>query len=169
MKIQSKKIEFNKSLRGYEVTEVDSFLQDIANKYNALLEENKKLKENIKHFQEKEDIIQHTLISAQDVAKNIKLNAEKESIRIKKEAEKFATTLINDTELEVKSYVDSIYTYYYNYERNLRKTLKSFYTLSEKHIGNLENEFMKSIKDEIINFEKDLNEFATLDRTENAT
>ena len=69
-----KKRDFKKSLRGYEVDEVDAFLETVSSHYEKLLVDNKNLTEKVKSlmadidiYKENESNLQRAIIKAQDI------------------------------------------------------------------------------------------------------
>jgi len=94
--------EFKKSLRGYEVNEVDEFLDEIIKDFESLYKENLELKEqvdkqndNLQRYKEMEETLQNTMVLAQKLAEEAKRNAEKEAELIVWEAKKKAEQVIS--------------------------------------------------------------------------
>lgn len=95
--------EFNRRLRGYDEDEVNEFLDQVIKDYEAVIRENKQLKEQlatnedkIDHFSTIEETLSKTLILAQETGEEVKQNAKKEALLIVKEAEKNADRIINE-------------------------------------------------------------------------
>ncbi|MBM4157517.1 MAG: DivIVA domain-containing protein [Ignavibacteria bacterium] len=85
---------FKKSLRGYDVSEVNSRLDLIDSAYDKLIKENKHLIDKIKSLQadieiykENEANLQKAIIKSQELAEEIINNAKKKAELITKEAE----------------------------------------------------------------------------------
>ena len=90
--IQSK--EFDKAVRGYKEEEVDVFLDQLTNDYEAVLKENEALKEKIvelgdriEEYRSQESTILSTLQSAKDLMNDISVSAEKRAEILLKNAE----------------------------------------------------------------------------------
>jgi cell division initiation protein len=103
-----KKRDFKKSLRGYEVDEVDAFLETVSSHYEKLLVDNKNLTEKVKSlmadieiYKENESNLQRAIIKAQDIAEEVIQNAKKRSEIIIKEAELDARKVRQDIEDEI--------------------------------------------------------------------
>jgi cell division initiation protein len=103
-----KKRDFKKSLRGYDVDEVDAFLETISSHYEKLLVDNKNLTEKVKSlladieiYKENESNLQKAIIKAQDIAEEVIQNAKKRSEIIIKEAELDARKVRQDIEDEI--------------------------------------------------------------------
>lgn len=89
-----KKNDFRKSLRGFDVNEVEAFLETISNHYERLLVENKNLMEKVKSltndiniYKENELTLQKAIVKSQDLAEEIVNNAKRKADLIVREAE----------------------------------------------------------------------------------
>ncbi|HEY7751495.1 MAG TPA: DivIVA domain-containing protein, partial [Ignavibacteriaceae bacterium] len=94
--------EFTKTMRGYDTEEVHTFLEKIAGEVQTLVNENKKLKEDIEAFQKKtedikkiEDEAKETLVKAQESSSKIIESANQQSNIIVKEAELKASLILD--------------------------------------------------------------------------
>ncbi|MGF7057301.1 DivIVA domain-containing protein [Brassicibacter mesophilus] len=104
--IQNK--EFKKGIRGYNETEVDSFLDEIIVDYENIYKENIELKDKIgllndqiKHYNKIEETLQNTLVVAQSTAEEVSINAKKKAELIINEAEDKARKIIENAQTEV--------------------------------------------------------------------
>lgn len=107
MEIQGK--EFTKSLRGYDVKQVDSWIQKVKDNYEQLYIENHELKERLAqsedslvHYRDLEDALQRTLVIAQKNSDDLKSNAEKESKVMLEQAEMAAKSIKQQAEEEAE-------------------------------------------------------------------
>jgi cell division initiation protein len=80
--------------RGFDVQEVDTFLEDLAGDYEALLKENSLLKEQLQALEERtrgledrERVLQETLMTTQRVVEEMKESARREASLLVREAE----------------------------------------------------------------------------------
>ena len=80
--------------RGYDVQEVDAFLEDVAEDYEQLVKENALLKEQLaaleermRGIEERERTLQETLITTQRVTEEMKESAKREAQLLVREAE----------------------------------------------------------------------------------
>ncbi len=87
-------IRFQKALKGYNVDEVDDFLDQLGADYEKLYKENAELKEKIEsdkaeldRYRDVEHSIQDTLVMAQKASEDIKKMAEQKAEQIVKDAE----------------------------------------------------------------------------------
>ena len=99
--IDVKKQEFKKSLRGYDVAEVEAYLDTVGNEVEALYREIESLKEIIMKTQNEKDTLaneigvyrenektfQKAIVKSQDLAEEVLENAKKRAELITKEAE----------------------------------------------------------------------------------
>jgi len=83
-----------KMFRGFDVQEVDTFLEDLAADYEALLKENALLKEQLqaleartRGLEDRERVLQETLVTTQRVVEEMKDGARREATLIVREAE----------------------------------------------------------------------------------
>jgi cell division initiation protein len=80
--------------RGFDVQEVDTFLEDVAQDYEALIKENALLKEQLqvledrtRGLEDREKVLQQTLVTTQQFTDEIKEGARREAALILREAE----------------------------------------------------------------------------------
>lgn len=108
--IENKK--FSKQMvNGYNVDEVDEFLDEITSDYEKLYKENKALKDNaeelhndVGQYKDIESTLQNTLIIAQKTADEVQNVAKKQAEQIIKDAEYQAKTKLDEinTQLMIK-------------------------------------------------------------------
>lgn len=100
-----KKQEFEKSMRGYNVDEVQTFLDKISSEMEDLINENEALEQEVaalnhkvEEFQKIEKNLQDTLIKTQETSAEVVDSAKKHSALIIKEAEIKASQIIQNAE-----------------------------------------------------------------------
>ncbi len=83
-----------KMFRGFDVQEVDTFLEDVAQDYEALMRENTLLKEQLqvledrtRGLEERERVLQQTLVTTQRLTEEMKENARRDAALTVREAE----------------------------------------------------------------------------------
>ncbi len=93
--------EFGRKMRGLDPEEVHTFLEQIAEEMTRLLQQNsdqsaqiQRLEAQVKGYQEREDSLRNTLVTAQKMTEEIKENAKREGGLILKDAELRAETLL---------------------------------------------------------------------------
>lgn len=94
---------FGTKFRGYDVEEVDDFLdivtrdyEDLVRKNHALESEIKSLKDRLAYFDEMKESLSQSVILAQDTADKVKHAAEDQATNIVKQADYDAQTLLNE-------------------------------------------------------------------------
>ena len=99
--IQNK--QFKVKFRGFDIHEVDSFLEEMADTFDAmqtrinlLEEEIKRLEKENKGFKEREETLKSTLIHSQKIMEQMKENARKSSEIIIADAEVKAEKILNN-------------------------------------------------------------------------
>lgn len=106
--IEIKNKEFQKKLGGYLREDVDDFFSMIASEYDALYRDNialkdkiTMLKEAIKEYKSMEAALQQTIVTAQNVAEEVKRTAQLNAESLVKEAEAKANEIITKAEAQV--------------------------------------------------------------------
>ncbi|MBS1112996.1 MAG: cell-division initiation protein [Nitrospirae bacterium] len=100
--------QFPMKLRGFDVEEVYAFLEVIREEMEDLLRENANLKENVqrldnqmKEYRDMETTLRETLLTAQQMVEDYKMNARKEAELVVKEAELRSDTLLKEAQEKV--------------------------------------------------------------------
>ncbi|MGC5325635.1 DivIVA domain-containing protein [Brevibacillus sp. SYSU BS000544] len=95
--------EFSTGFRGYNVDEVNEFLDQIIKDFELLIKEKKELEERltlqnerVDHYKSLEENLSKSILVAQETAEEVKSNARKEAQLIIKEAEKNADRIVNE-------------------------------------------------------------------------
>jgi len=95
--------EFRNSLRGYNVEEVDKFLDEVADEFERLFKENIDLserldaaREQIRGFEAQKETLHNTLVAAQRSAEDITLRAKEEAATVLRDAEVKAKEIIHN-------------------------------------------------------------------------
>ncbi len=101
MDIQNK--EFERSFRGYDIEDVDEFLDRVAKDIEGLMRENLELKDQInqlleknKNYQKLEETMHNAIVVAQETAEEVKHSAKREADLIKREAESESKRIIEE-------------------------------------------------------------------------
>lgn len=100
--------EFKRGIRGYNVDEVDEFLDEVVENYEELYKENSRLKESItrlkdkvEHYERLEDTIQNTLLLAQNAAEQAKESSQREADLIVNNANETAQKILDKAHNDV--------------------------------------------------------------------
>ncbi len=110
--------EFKRSIRGYDMDEVDAFLTQVATELELLVAEKQELKDGVKasdvdldDYRKKNELLQKTLLAAQDVTEKIKnasqMEVEQAARAAKQEADKIISRAHEDAAL-VKAQIDDL-------------------------------------------------------------
>jgi cell division initiation protein len=93
--------EFKHGFRGYQEDEVNEFLDEVVRDYEAMLNENAQLKEQlsgvadrIEQYKKLEETLKSALVVAQTTAEDVKMAARKEAELIIREAEQRAGQIV---------------------------------------------------------------------------
>lgn len=137
--------EFKRTMRGYSSEEVDEFLDDIVEDFEALYRENSNLKEKIENFHDKmnhyteiEKTLQSTLILAQSTADSTKLQAEREAQNILNAAHDKAKLIVreaNESVEDLKRDYEKFRMEFMNYRKRvsqfMENQMESFSSMSK--------------------------------------
>ncbi len=100
--------QFSTKFRGFDMEEVDSFLELIREEMEELLRENANLREEARRFEKQlkeyknlETTLKDTLVSAQQMVEEYKNNSKKDAELIKKDAELRAEEIIREAQNKV--------------------------------------------------------------------
>lgn len=148
MDITSK--EFKKGFRGYDIDEVDEFLEEIAEEYENIYKENSMLKEkthnmedNLNHYSKMEETIQNTLILAQNAAEQSKKSAEKEAELIIRNANETAKRVLEKAHNDVVKVNDDFEKTKQEFMM-FRNKFKNFMQSQLEVFGDMEKDFVKN-------------------------
>lgn len=96
-----------KMFRGFDVQEVDTFLEDVAQDYETLVKENALLKEQLQALEERtrglegrERVLQETLVTTQRLTEEMRAAAKREADLVVREAEAAGEKLLESTRTE---------------------------------------------------------------------
>jgi cell division initiation protein len=133
--------QFSTRFRGFDMEEVDSFLELIREEMEELLRENANLREEarryekqLKEYKNLETTLKDTLISTQQMAEEFRNTAKKDAELIMKEAELKAQDIIREAQEKVVKIHEDI-TDLKGVRRHFKEELKR---LIENHLAMLE-------------------------------
>ena len=142
--------QFKIRVKGYDKEEVNHFLIQIAETLESEILERERLKkdldiakEKLVKFGKREEVLRETLVSAQKFSHEIKINAERETELIIKEAEMKAEAIINDA---------------VNRQRDLKEEIRSL-KFKRSEIENDIINMLTSLKELIESYRKEDEEF----------
>lgn len=107
-------IQFNTKMRGYNPTEVNDFIKEVAQTVQELTEQNRALQEKVKadesklkYFSELKDSLNKSILVAQEAADKVKNNAKREADIMVREAQKQATDIVSAANDKANQIVES--------------------------------------------------------------
>ena len=109
---------FTRTLKGYNVEEVDDFLDQLTLEYEKLYKENAEYREqadkyqkDLEHYRNVEHTLQNTLVMAQTTAEDIKSMAQKQADQIIRDAQNDARKAVdelNKEEFEIRRRLEDL-------------------------------------------------------------
>lgn len=126
---------FSKTIKGYNVDEVDDFLDQLTDDYEKIYKENAELKmqieesqKELEHYKNVEQTLQNTLVMAQSTADDIKSNAQSRADQIIRDAQseaKRATEEITKEEFEIRKRTEELKRQFNVYKAKMEALLIS--------------------------------------------
>ena len=142
--LEIKKQHFKTKVRGFDPIEVESFLEMIADEYEAVLNERNrlsdevtKLKTQLKSYQQVEKTLQETLMNAQETVSQSKENSKREAEIILREAELKAERIVD----EAREKLDKMKN-----ELSILKSQKESFAKRLKHLLESQIELIKVLE-----------------------
>ncbi len=125
--------EFKKVMRGYDIEEVDQFLDEIIVDFEKMQRELDVLKnqissysENMNTYREKELSLNNVMLSAQRFADQLTLDAERKAAEIVAKAERDAEKIVGDTQAKYNQ-VLADYAMLANRYNDAKETLRDYF------------------------------------------
>ena len=138
---------FTKTIKGYNVEEVDDFLDQLTLEYEKLYKENAEFKDqtekyqkDLEHYRNVEHTLQNTLVMAQTTAEDIKSMAQKQADQIIRDAQNEARRAVdelNKEEFEIRRRLEELKRQFDVYKAKMEALLISQLELLQ---DNKENE-----------------------------
>lgn len=107
--VRNKRGDFRRGLRGYEPQEVDTFLELVAERLEAVVRENLQLRERAQALEsqvaaqnERESAVRDALVTAQELRAEIRDQARREADKVVEDARTEARRLVAESEAEVR-------------------------------------------------------------------
>ena len=112
--IDVRRKEFKSGFRGYDANQVDDFLDEVAHEFERTYAESRRLSEELtvlkgrlEQFEELEGAIREALVHAQQVARDLRRNANKEAELVVREAKEQAHRILADSSARVERVQES--------------------------------------------------------------
>lgn len=142
--LEIQKMRFNQRMRGYDPTEVESFLSLLAEEMTARLAQIEKLERETRYYrqrleeaEQREHQLQQTLLRAQKVSDEILANARREAELTVKEAEMAADRIVQqaiEQSTRVESKIAELRTARRELQLKFKSTLDHFQGVLESEI-----------------------------------
>ncbi len=133
--------QFTVRFRGFDQRDVESFLELVRNEFEELIKENNSLKDELRRkneqvakYQDNEQTLKETMITAQKITKDVKTNAIKESEVIVAEARLKAQEVLNSAQLrslEIIEEIKELKRQKIQFESNLRANIETHFRMLE--------------------------------------
>jgi cell division initiation protein len=130
--------------RGFDVQEVDTFLEDLAADYETLLKENALLKEQLQTLEERargledrERVLQETLVTTQKVMEEMKESARREAALVVREAELKGEKMVEaarTAEASIQAEVEALKRMRRQLAESVRSTVDMYQRLLDQEI-----------------------------------
>ena len=131
--------------RGFDVQEVDTFLEDLADDYETLLKENQLLKEQLQVLEERqrgledrERVLQETLVTTHRVTEEMKESARREAALLVREAELQGEKLVEAArghEASIQAQIAALKRMRRQLAEALRSTVEMYQRLVERDLA----------------------------------
>ncbi len=142
--------DFKKAMRGYNMDEVDEFLEQISEEYETAYKENIVLKEKLNVFEDKldhyakmETTIQNTLLLAQNAAEQAKQSSQSEAEFIIKNANESAKRILDKAHIDVLNINDEFDRTKQEFAK-FRSKFRNFIVTQMEMFESLEKDFDKN-------------------------
>lgn len=136
LEVRKKKDDFSRALRGYDPSEVDSFLDLVADRLEELSTEHRQLKERVQSlegqledYREREGALNEALLAAQELREEARAQAERDADLKLQEAESEAREIVREAEervRQVREELERLRTRRDRFLRSFRGTLQRF-------------------------------------------
>ena len=146
--------QFSSRFRGFDMEEVDSFLELIREEMEELLRDNANLREESRRFEKQlkeykniETTLKDTLISTQQMAEQFRATAKKDADLLKKEAEMKAEGMLREAQdkvVEIHEDITDLKGVRRHFKEELRRLIESHLSMME-----FDKEREKEIPDEV--------------------
>jgi len=154
--IRNKK--FDRSLQGYNPSQVDRYLQKITTYYWNVCNEKKELEKKINQYEKQDTHLRKALIRVEEVsgkieeqasmeAKKIRQQAKDEAELIRMEAIKNAELIKNKAIEEAEKYTQSLILNQKTYDDQTRKLIGNLYFIVRNKINRLQDELLNELEE----------------------
>ena len=149
--------QFKTKFRGFDVREVDAFLERMSDSFEKVLSENERFQEDIRRlkleiqgYKEREETFKRAMLNAEKVLEQIKKNAQKSAELVVAEAEVKAEKILNRAQnrlAQLHEDIDELKRQRMQIEIQIRSVIESHAKLLE--IGKEETQTMEEEDDKL--------------------
>src|SRR5262252_4467345 len=142
-----------KWFRGFDIHEVDAFLDDVAEDYETVLKENAQLKEQVATFEERsrglnerERALQDTLVTTHRLGDEMKATARREAELQMREAELRSEKIIEEgraEEARIRGEIQTLRRVRRQLIEDFRATLESYYRMMSAEFGGWQDTILR--------------------------
>ncbi len=107
--VRKKKEDFRRAVRGYDASQVDTFLDLVADRLEVLVQEHRSLaervaslREQLTHYQEREKALNEALLAAQELREEARSQAERDAAVRLREAEAHAEAILLEADQSIR-------------------------------------------------------------------
>ena len=141
--VRKKRGDFTKGLRGYDPREVDHFLEMVAERLEGLVKENLSLRDEVERLTERvqgqegrENAVNEALVTAQELRKEIREQANQEAELIRREARADAERVLGEVDRQLQERRRDLL----ELNRSRERFLRSFKSMLERQLDAVEVE-----------------------------
>jgi DivIVA domain-containing protein len=138
--VDVRRMEFPKTMRGYDQGRVDDFREQVANELERLTRANqdldstvRSLTEQLRGFRDRDKALNDALVSAQQLRSEVREQSERESQLILREARSEADRIVQGAQMEAMRFADQIALL----ARMRRGYLKQFRVMLERQLAEI--------------------------------
>lgn len=149
--------EFKHALRGYSEEEVDAFLDEVAAEFERLFKENieseekvERVKTKIAQYEDMENTLRNTLITAQKTSEEVLRNSQKEADLIIKDAELKAKEIVQEAYIqkqELNSQVNELKRTEDEFRNKFKALLENCIKSVDNSLNQLNNDTRTQVED----------------------
>lgn len=143
--------QFQTKFKGYDVDEVDGYLDQIVNDYGDTLDENVDLKNKIAHLEEQNQLLTDKTKEYDELKETLNrslIAAQK----LQEEAEQNSAKIVEDSQKQAQEIVEKAKDNAQDLDKNLKHeyaTLSEDYELLKKKVANFRDEMRKQLQDQL--------------------
>lgn len=151
---QIKEKQLATAAHGYDIDETNAFLDEIADSYSAIFQENKELyrkmeilANKIVEYREEEDSIKEAIISAQKAANELEKTAKEKADKLSAESDSKAKKTVADAKAEAEKLISEARDYVANLTKEKTAAANEIAMEAEKKAGSILSNAKNAVQD----------------------